>query len=118
MLDPAGMDGKQHERRRHFREKARPGRVLSVRFRAGEAPWVPAQTRDIGIGGAFIVSPVLQPVGASLTVELVLPTSDQVFVLPSVVRWSAAGEHGGMGVQFVGVDIDVLLELNEMFAAG
>lgn len=113
------MDGQRHERRRHFREKARPGRVLSVRFRADEAAgWVPAQTKDIGVGGAFIVAADVPPVGASITVELVLPTSDQVFVLPSVVRWSSTGEAGGMGVQFVGVDIDVLLELNEMFAAG
>lgn len=113
------MDGQQHERRRHFREKARPGRVLTVRFRTVEdARWVDAQTRDIGVGGAFLVSPHLQAVGSSLTLELVLPTSDRVFVLPSIVRWSASGEGGGMGVQFVGVDIDVLLELNEMFAAG
>ncbi len=113
------MDGHQHERRHHFRSKARPGRVLAVKFRAGEqSGWVAAQTRDIGIGGAFIVSQDLRPVGAEITLELTLPTSDQVFVLPAVVRWSAGGENGGMGVQFVGVDIDVLLELNEMFAAG
>lgn len=88
-----------------------------MRFRtADDAPWVDAQTRNIGVGGAFLVSPELQPVGSTLTLELVLPTSDRVFVLPSIVRWSAAGD--GMGVQFVGVDIDVLLELNEMFAAG
>jgi uncharacterized protein (TIGR02266 family) len=116
-MEPRRVD--HHERRQHFRGKARPGRVLAIRFRtAGHTAWVAAETRNIGVGGAFIVSQHIQPVGAQVTLELSLPTSDQVFVLPAVVRWSAAGADGGMGVQFVGVDIDVLLELNEMFAAG
>lgn len=108
------MERPRHERRRHFRGKARPGRVLPVRFRAAShTAWVTAETRNIGVGGAFIATPLVQPVGSQLTVELNLPTTDQTFALPSVVRWSAAD---GMGVQFVGVDVDVLLELNDYFA--
>ena len=109
------MEGPRHERRRHFRGKARPGRVLPVRFRAGaHTAWVPAETRNIGVGGAFVVTKLVQPVGHAITVELTLPSSDQVFTLPSVVRWADAD---GMGVQFVGVDVDVLLELNDYFAS-
>ena len=109
------MEGpRQHERRRHFRGKARPGRVLPVRFRAAaHTAWLDAETRNVGVGGAFIVTKLTQPIGSSLTIELKLPNNDQVFVLSSVVRW-AAGD--GMGVQFVGVDVDVLLELNDYFA--
>jgi len=124
MMPPCGlcwiarMDGHQHERRHHFRSKPRPGRVLAVKFRAGDAGWIEAQTRDIGVGGAFIVTQDIQPVGAGITLELSLPGSDRVFTIPAAVRWSATGADGGMGVQFVGVDIDVLLELNEMFSAG
>ena len=66
------------------------------------------------LGGAFIASSELQDVGSALTLELRLPTSEQTFALPAVVRWARPGE--GMGVQFVGVDIDVLLELNDYFA--
>ncbi len=111
------MDGPRHERRSHFRGKARPGRVLPVRFRAGDhTGWVTAETRNIGVGGAFIASPLVQAIGSQLTVELTLPTSDQVFVLPAVVRWASNDDGGGMGVQFVGVDVDVLLELNDYFA--
>jgi hypothetical protein len=112
------MDPRAHERRHHFRGKARAGRVMRVRFRAGavEAPWVEAQTQDIGVGGAFILSPVQPAVGATLTVELAPPSSDQVFELPAVVRWCRPGADGGIGVQFVGVDVDVLLELNDYFA--
>ena len=88
--------------------------MLPIQFRAaGHTAWVSAETRNIGVGGAFIVTPLVQPVGSSITVELKLPTSDQSFTLPAIVRW-AAGD--GMGVQFVGVDVDVLLELNDFFA--
>jgi len=108
------MDGPRHERRHHFRGKARPGRVLPVRFRAAShTAWIAAETRNIGVGGAFIVSRLAQPIGSEVTVELTLPTTDQTFTLPAIVRWAA---RDGMGVQFVGVDVDALLELNDYFA--
>ena len=108
------MDAPRQERRNHFRGKARPGRVMAVRFRAAaHTAWVAAETRNIGVGGAFVATALVQPTGTQLTLELRLPTSDQLFQLPAVVRWSAAD---GMGVQFVGVDVDVLLELNDYFA--
>jgi uncharacterized protein (TIGR02266 family) len=90
---------------------------MPVRFRAAtHTGWVAAETRNIGTGGAFIASPLVQPVGTPLTIELALPTTEQVFTLPAVVRWAEGGGDGGMGVQFVGVDVDVLLELNDYFA--
>jgi hypothetical protein len=108
------IDRPRHERRHHFRGKARPGRVLPVRFRAAsQHAWVIAETRNIGAGGAFVATSLVEPVGTSLTIELVLPTSDRVFTLPCAVRWVAPD---GMGVEFVGVEVDVLLELNDYFA--
>jgi len=110
------MDGQRHERRQYFRGKARPGRVLPVRYRTTLHPrWISAETRNIGVGGAFIASADVQPVGTAMTLELSLPTSDQVFTLPAIVRW--ARDNEGMGVQFVGVDVDILLELNDYFSS-
>jgi Tfp pilus assembly protein PilZ len=87
---------------------------MPVRFRAAShTAWITAETKNIGTGGAFIATQLVQPVGSPLTLELALPTTEQVFVLPAVVRWAI---DGGMGVQFVGVDVDVLLELNDYFA--
>jgi hypothetical protein len=109
------MDGQQHERRQFFRGKSRPGRVMPVRYRTSLHPaWIIAETRNIGVGGAFLAGDTLQPVGTALTVELSLPTSDQIFALPAIVRWSVEGQ--GMGIQFVGVDVDVMLELNDYFS--
>ena len=62
---------------------------MPVRFRAAaHTGWVTAETRNIGTGGAFIASPLVQPIGSTLTVELALPTTEQVFTLPAVVRWA------------------------------
>lgn len=103
-----------HERRQHFRGKARPGRVLPLRFRPGtDEVWLDAETRNIGVGGAFIVTTQIPEVGATIAIQLSLPGNDQTFALPAVVRWRS---NDGMGVQFVNVDVDVLLELNDFFA--
>ena len=88
---------------------------MPVRFRtAAHATWIAAETRNIGVGGAFIACQITPAIGTTLTVELALPTTDQQFTIPAVVRWASA--DGGIGVQFVGVDVDVLLELNDYFA--
>jgi uncharacterized protein (TIGR02266 family) len=89
---------------------------MQVRFRTAAHAWTEAETRNIGVGGAFIASRTVLPIGTTLTVEVKLPTSDRTFTLPAVVRWSSTAE-GGMGVQFVGVDVDVLLELNDYFSS-
>jgi len=112
------MEGPRHERRKHFRGKARPGRVMPVKFRtAAHETWVAAETRNIGVGGAYISAAGPPNVGTTLMVEVTLPTTDQTFVLPAIVRWASHAEPPGMGVQFVGVDVDVLLELNDYFSS-
>lgn len=111
------MDRIRYERRQFFRGKARPGRVMPIRFKTTLHPaWISAETRNIGVGGAYIMTSEIQEVGAPLTVELTLPTTDRVFALPSIVRWASAAAPVGMGIQFVGVDFDILLELNDYFS--
>ena len=90
---------------------------MRVRFRSDGGAWTEADTRDIGVGGAFIAVAPQPVVGTPLVVEITLPASDQAFALPSIVRWARPGDDGGIGVQFVGVDVDVLLELNDYFAS-
>jgi uncharacterized protein (TIGR02266 family) len=118
MLTAGMAEARRHERRRHFRGKARPGRQIPVRFRRADVTeWTAAETRNIGVGGAFIATTSALPVGTPLVVELSVPTADRTFELTALVRWTADGEPGGVGVQFVDVDIDVLLELNDYFAS-
>jgi uncharacterized protein (TIGR02266 family) len=111
----------RHERRQHFRGKPRPGRRLPIRYRIDGGGWIDAETRNIGVGGAFITTEEPARPGASLELQLEVPTCEAPLVLRGQVRWAqaghAAGEDAGMGVQFRDVDIDVLLELNDYFAS-
>ena len=103
----------QHERRHHFRGKARTDHDLGIRFRVvHQTEWIAAAARDVGAGGAFITTSRIEEADTELVLELVLPTSDQVFTLSAVVRWTSPD---GMGVAFVGEPSDVLLELNDYF---
>jgi uncharacterized protein (TIGR02266 family) len=113
------MTEARHERRQHFRGKPRPGRRLSIRYRINGASWIRAETRNIGVGGAFIATDEPARTGSSLELELEVPTCDKPLVLKGHVRWAQDGgtEDAGMGVQFHDVDIDVLLELNDYFAS-
>jgi hypothetical protein len=89
---------------------------MRVRLRTSSGDWIAAETRNIGTGGAFVTLASPLAVGTTLTLELAVPNTDQVFALPAVVRWALPGDDAGNGVQFVGVDVDVLLELNDYFA--
>jgi hypothetical protein len=114
------MSMSAHERRAHFRGRSNPGQLLNVRIASGadasqQRQWHAVQALDIGTGGAFVTSS-LYLVGAQIVLELQLPISEQRFLLPAVVRWvgtRAIDEVVGAGVQFLNVEVDVLLALNE-----
>jgi hypothetical protein len=56
------------------------------------------RSRDISVGGMFILTPTPLAFGADLVVHVTLPGEKSPFAMPGVVRWSKAGE--GMGIQF------------------
>ena len=56
------------------------------------------RSRDISLGGMFILTATPLPFGAELLVHITLPGQRGAFALPGVVRWSRTGE--GMGIQF------------------
>ena len=117
------MSDHSHERRRHFRGKPRPGRVLPVRFRPTGGDWRTGETRNVGVGGAFIADAAGLPVGTELELELSLPSCDHPLAMRAIVRRAGVGrdgdggDEGGVGVEFVEVEVDVLLELNDYFAS-
>ena len=90
---------------------------------AGSASaWIAAETRNIGVGGAFISSTAPLPVGTAIIVEVRVPKTQKVFAMRGIVRWSPgpSAAEPGMGVQFTNVDsieIDAMLELNEYFGS-
>jgi uncharacterized protein (TIGR02266 family) len=82
------------------------------------APEQSAHTRNIGVGGAFIVTPFPAPVGSQLRLTIEMPNG-QPLEVRAEVRWLGQPEpdQPGMGVRFAGLDVDQLLLLNEYFAS-
>ena len=115
------MAHEHHERRRHFRGKPRRGRVLPVRYRVTGGDWRSGETRNIGVGGAFIAGGEGISVGDEVEIELTLPELDRSLPLRGIVRRADGGggdgDKGGLGIEFAGVEVDVLLELNDYFVS-
>ena|SRR5688572_3512274 len=118
----SGID--RRERRNHFRGKPRPGRRVEVEYQIGDAASRRAFTRNIGIGGAFIVTPEPERPGTMLSISLRVPTSSDPVTVRAEVRWTnGVGPDGssdgltGMGVKFLGLEVEELLQLNEYFAS-
>ena len=110
----------KRERRNHFRGKPRPGRRVEVEDRVADGSPTKAHTRNIGVGGAFIVTDTPLPPGTTLILSLHVPHTPQVLEVKAEVRWNArTGEPSGpgMGVKFYGLEVDELLRLNEYFAS-
>ena len=57
------------------------------------------QSKDISLGGMFILAEEVPSFGDSVTIELTLPGASATLKLPAVVRW-ADKRAGGFGVQF------------------
>ena len=115
-----------HEKRHHFRGKARPGCRVDVTYRpAGDdVPMTSAVTRNLGIGGAFIVTDRPEPVGTELIIHIVIPcdspSEPEVVAVKGEVRWTSesdSDEGVGMGVVFLDVPVDGVLKLSEYFAS-
>ncbi|MBI4508463.1 MAG: PilZ domain-containing protein [Deltaproteobacteria bacterium] len=109
-----------HERRVHFRGTPRSGKRVEVEYAEGDGAPVRACTRNLGVGGAFIVTDRPPPKGTILNVILHVPTATEPIRIKAEVRWhmpSGGTQPGGMGVKFSGLEVDDLLHLNEYFAS-
>jgi uncharacterized protein (TIGR02266 family) len=69
---------------------------LEVTFESGGAKVV-AHSRDISLGGMFIVTDRALPYGTAVVIEVKLPSLPAPAQISSTVRWSSGD---GMGVQF------------------
>jgi uncharacterized protein (TIGR02266 family) len=110
----------RRERRNHFRGKPRPGRRVDVAFAVGDTVPQQAYTRNIGVGGAFIVTPTPAHPGTPLVLSIRVPNTLSPLQLRGEVRWNTPGEADdppGMGVKFQALDVEQLLQLSEYFAS-
>ena len=108
----------KRERRGHFRGKARPGRRVEVRYRVIEHGQLSeeqrAYTKNIGIGGAFIITPDPAPPGHVAADRAAGAGVARPIEVRGDVRWIVDGKHDepegehGMGVKFGGLDVEQL----------
>src|SRR6516165_5672126 len=86
----------KRERRGHFRGKARPGRRVEVRYRLFQHGQLSdeqrAYTKNIGVGGAFIITPDPPPPGAALQVSVQVPAAQRPIEVRAEVRWIVDGQ--------------------------
>ena len=106
----------KRERRSHYRGKPRPGRRVEVEFTPDGGDRQRAYTRNIGIGGAFVVTEVPPRPGTALTLAIHVPTALEPIEVAGEVRWARA-DPPGMGVKFGDLGVEELLQLNEYFAS-
>jgi hypothetical protein len=120
------MAESKRERRNHFRGKSRAGRRVQVRYRILEHGELSeeqrAVTKNVGIGGAFVLTTDPAPPGAVVQLTLEVPTHKPIEIHGDV-RWivdglndEPAAEHG-MGIKFSSLGVEQLLALNEYFAS-
>jgi hypothetical protein len=57
----------------------------------------PARSKDISLGGMYVVTSEPLAFGAEIVVSLTLPGQKAPFALPGIVRWC---RPDGMGIQF------------------
>ena len=99
-----------------------------MRHRTVTGPWQDGEPLNIGPGGAFLIG-ATWAIGTEVEVAVAASARPEPLVLGGVVRWTAgdgsadasahAGEHaglGGVGVQFLDLDLDVAIALNAHLA--
>jgi hypothetical protein len=102
---------------------------MPVRHRAAGGSWQDGEALDIGAGGTFLLE-ASWPVGTAVELAIDIAAAEGALVLPGVVRWTSGDgsddeaeahpvvcELAGVGVQFVGLDLDVVQLLQAHLAS-
>jgi uncharacterized protein (TIGR02266 family) len=92
--------------------------VIRTEFRLGEASGlgeIRLDTRDLSVGGAFLVADLLFEVGEILSLSFALPVTERIVQARGKVKWVSRGEEGGkppgMGVEFLDLPANAREEL-------
>ncbi|MDB4967694.1 MAG: hypothetical protein JWN44_3383, partial [Myxococcales bacterium] len=98
------------------REHTRYPIELAVRMRCSTwADYLELHTSNLSRGGLFVGGKLSAPVGTEIAIELTLPSATVVKLRGEVVHVTAeaAGQPGGIGVMFFGVDDEAQRALDE-----
>lgn len=78
---------------------------------------VPARTRNMSLGGMFLLGPVQTGMGQQLQLKFYVPTQREPVEVPATVRWFSSSPDGnhGIGVAFQGLRARDVWALNKFF---
>lgn len=108
---------------RHFRAQARPEIRVRIRWRRLDEHHtleVEAQSRNIGVGGAFIVTELPPPIGTPIEVAIASPATWEPVRVRGLVRWTTKGgpdEDPGMGIEFQDLAPRDVVALHDFFVS-
>jgi len=77
-----------------------------------------SQTRNISLGGLYLVSATPLPIGTTVQLRFQLPTQPEPVEVAGDVRWvvkQGAGDQSGIGIRFQGLRARDVWALNRFF---
>ena len=109
--------------RNHFRSSLRKKCAIPIKIKVRSRDAIETRSCDIGTEGVFLLSDQPLPKGACVALSLSLEPEEPTFEVFGLVRWNnGLGEGGGdgpstpevsgMGIQFLGLNVDQLLRLS------
>jgi uncharacterized protein (TIGR02266 family) len=100
----------------HRRADRRYDRRLDVEV-AADGLKLSTYTRNISLGGMYIIADRALPFGSKVTLRFSVPTQAEVVEVEGEVRWveSEDGETHGLGIQFGGLRARDVWALNKYF---
>ena len=108
---------------RHFRAQARPELRVRIRWRRMDEPHtreIDAQTRNIGVGGVFVVCEAPPPIGTPIEIAIASPATWEPVRVRGEVRWVTKGgpdEDPGMGIAFHDLAPRDVVALHDFFVS-
>src|SRR5262245_23080129 len=84
---------------------------LPVELKVGEQKVV-STTRNLSLGGVFVVTDLKLPFGTRVSVRVTLPNQKEPIEAAGAVRWT---DPGGLGVQFDGLRARDVWALGKFF---
>jgi uncharacterized protein (TIGR02266 family) len=108
---------------RHFRAQPRPELRVRIRWRRLDEPHtreVDAQSKNVGVGGAFIITETPPPIGTLVEIAIASPATWEPVRVRGQVRWLSAGgpdEDPGMGIAFQDLAPRDVVALHDFFVS-
>ena len=101
----------------HRRADRRYDRRIDIEVIADGAAGFTTYTRNVSLGGMYVISDRALPFGTKVKLRFTVPTQAEIIEVEGEVRWVEAedGDTHGMGIQFGGLRARDVWAMNKFF---